>query len=373
MVGACRSWANYTCAWSDPLGAAAIDYGISRGGLILNLDPSSTEQAMMLSALSGLIKNMGIVTGWMEPEDKFVEVVSAAGLIVQCGAPNLAFFRALNVNSTAKQLPYHRSSEKAAQNYDPSKQYVVFMSNEGDTPKNAYSFRAGNWLNPLRGSIPVAWGVSPIIAEEFPGLWDYYVNTANSTDSFFGATGGVGYTHPWHFSNMTELGLKGRELFKQFMPVGSHNWIDNWENACPGSDTNPCTDAYQKFKDLFNGSVAGFSQSPTSPLSQKYPNWVTQAWTMDGTPIILQADSLFYPSDTGPKPLCNKTEPEATACIESRIQSISPKSTPFVLAYGAPDYVTVAANVRDKFADRGIVVIGAQDLAAIAWQAGPRR
>ena len=30
QIGACRSWQNYTCGWSDPLGTAAIDYGVAK-------------------------------------------------------------------------------------------------------------------------------------------------------------------------------------------------------------------------------------------------------------------------------------------------------------------------------------------------------
>ena len=30
QIGACRSWANYTCSWSDPLGTASIDYGVAK-------------------------------------------------------------------------------------------------------------------------------------------------------------------------------------------------------------------------------------------------------------------------------------------------------------------------------------------------------
>ena len=55
--------------------------------------------------------------------------------------------------------------------------YITFQSNEGDTPKNAYSFRGGQWLSPSRGTVPIAWGVAPITGKLFPALWEYYVTT----------------------------------------------------------------------------------------------------------------------------------------------------------------------------------------------------
>ena len=43
----------------------------------------------------------------------------------------------------------------------------------------------------------MSWGSEPIVAELFPGLWEYYVKTAEPSDQFFSATGGAGYAFPW--------------------------------------------------------------------------------------------------------------------------------------------------------------------------------
>lgn len=51
----------------------------------------------------------------------------------------------------------------------------------------------GAWLSPLRGSVPIAWGVPPLIAETAPGLLSFYANTATANDTFFSATAGGGY------------------------------------------------------------------------------------------------------------------------------------------------------------------------------------
>ena len=69
----------------------------------------------------------------------------------RCGAPNLSFLAALEVS--ASKLPHHRTAppDLAAPALDRAKIYLGFQSNEGDTPKNAYSFRGGNWLLEGRG------------------------------------------------------------------------------------------------------------------------------------------------------------------------------------------------------------------------------
>jgi hypothetical protein len=69
LVGACRTWKNYTCGWDDPLGAAAIDYAIARTGIVVNLDAAEPAQAAVLKQIGDLLPRFGIVTGWMEPED----------------------------------------------------------------------------------------------------------------------------------------------------------------------------------------------------------------------------------------------------------------------------------------------------------------
>ena len=69
----------------------------------------------------------------MEPEDVMVDVLSQCGLVVQCGAPNLPFFYSRSPAPSSMKLPHHRS----AANYDRNTTFVVFQSNEGDTPKNA--------------------------------------------------------------------------------------------------------------------------------------------------------------------------------------------------------------------------------------------
>lgn len=117
-----------------------------------------------------------------------VGLLSPNNAVVLCGAPNLSFLAAVEV--ATQKLPHHRAS--AGTGLDRSKVYVTFQSNEGDTPKNAYSFREGNWLHPSRGDVAISWGSAPLIAEYFPGLWELYATTATPADQFFSATGGAG-------------------------------------------------------------------------------------------------------------------------------------------------------------------------------------
>ena len=43
-----------------------------------------------------------------------------------------------------------------------------------------------------RGSLPVSWAINPMLAEQFPALWDYFAATATANDSFVAGVGGGG-------------------------------------------------------------------------------------------------------------------------------------------------------------------------------------
>ena len=143
LVGACKNWLNYTCGWGDPLGTATLDFAVSSRAMVVNLSPDRTlhpDQAAVFSTIAAHLEPLGAFSGWAEPESDMVALLSAKDGVVVCGAPNLSFLSAVKVD-TAK-LPHHRSQPLAL---NRSKIYLTFQSNEGDTPKNAYSFRGGNW------------------------------------------------------------------------------------------------------------------------------------------------------------------------------------------------------------------------------------
>lgn len=132
------------------------------------------------------------------------------------------------LRGSLSRLPYHRSATVL----NKSRVYVTFQSNEGDTPKNAYSFRGGNWQL-FNRTTPLAWGVAPIIATLFPGLWEYYVETAvDKVDQFFGATGGVGYTHPWSVPDMDSFLKEVSSLYSSYMPMKETGSSGTGERKC---------------------------------------------------------------------------------------------------------------------------------------------
>lgn len=77
----------------------------------------------------------------------------------------------------------------------------------------------------------MAKGSAPVIADLFPGLWEYYALTARSGDQFFGATGGAGYTYPWSLPDPKAYFQRVESLNQQYMPADV--WEDVWDGGCP--------------------------------------------------------------------------------------------------------------------------------------------
>ena len=228
--------------------------------------------------------------------------------------------------------------------------------------------------------MPLAWGVAPIIAELFPGLWSYFGDTATDSDSFFGATGGVGYCYPWNLPNTSAFFAEARRLYATYMPQ-DHSWADVWEGACPSagggsvappSPPNPCDKLYDAFR--AGSRISGFSQQPTTARNAKEPSFVLNEWLSDGTPVFLPPGSLWYSQE---KQFCDRAlDLDAEAdCIEGWIRAAAGNNTQrplFVLAYGVDRYIDVALRMQRRLG-AGFEIIGAQDLAALGRAAAPGR
>jgi hypothetical protein len=65
-----------------------------------------------------------------------------------------------------------------------------------------YAVQQEQWLDPRRGSVPIAWGIDPLILDVSPGLLDFYARTSTPNDTFFAGTAGAGYAYPWSMPNM---------------------------------------------------------------------------------------------------------------------------------------------------------------------------
>ena len=155
------------------------------------LDPPGHKH---LDAILAHLNPVSPIWGWGGPsEEVFLFRVSQGRAFVMCAqVPNLSFHA--GVRPLSPRLSQRHLADDDVQ-VEP-RAYIAFMTNEGDTAKCAASLiNGGCWLQPERGSIPINWGVSAYLCEQFPGMMEYLYSTATPNDCFF-SFGGYGYAAP---------------------------------------------------------------------------------------------------------------------------------------------------------------------------------
>lgn len=358
-VAACHPHTNYSCGWGDPVGALSIDYAVSVSGIVFNLSPSQSDapqQAARFTQLVSTLDPLSPVLGWAEPEVDYASRVGAAGAVVLCGAPNLSFLRRVGLSRGAAAC--HLPSSPGTAPLDRSKHYVTFQTNEGDTAKNAYSLRGGNWISPSRGYIPISWGTNPMIAKLFPVMWQYQCDGAvPGMDTFFAAVAGAGYTHVFSMPDAARAAYESRagELMSQYGPTGVDVWV-TWR----GNDTMAAFEEYQQRAKAAGSPIQVFTMQPTLPT-----DGAVNMWLSDGTPVFAAAKALWYPQ-------LNKTDPASD--LEARIVAAAAATPPpsFLLVYGAPDYVNLALDMSKRLDSEKFSIVGQDEMARLGRLAAPQ-
>ncbi|MCS6830596.1 MAG: GxGYxYP family putative glycoside hydrolase, partial [bacterium] len=77
------------------------------------------------------------------------------------------------------------------------KVYVSFIMSDGDNLPVLTSFNFPQlWRDPLRGTFPIGWTISPAAGWLIPAVVDYYYETSSPQDYWLTAVSGLGYTYP---------------------------------------------------------------------------------------------------------------------------------------------------------------------------------
>ncbi|WP_428950847.1 GxGYxYP domain-containing protein [Streptomyces sp. cg35] len=100
--------------------------------------------------------------------------------------------------------------------------YVTLTVGEGDNVQYCQRRMRDIWDDPARGSVPVNWTVSPLLADIGPAILAHYQRTATANDLLVCGPSGAGYTYPasWpaeHLDAYTEL--TGRYLRRTGMDL----------------------------------------------------------------------------------------------------------------------------------------------------------
>lgn len=180
---------------------AIRDYLIATGTFVFYLPQgilaTPSETAATKRILHATPRGIPIL-GWfnsptLTEENSFVQLASGEGKFVVGGqdVPNLSVLTALGRNESRRQpaLPPGPTSLE-------DKTYVVLAVPDGDN----LDFAAGRmweiWSEPVRGTVPIAWSLNPLLSELAPPLLDAYYDAATPLDRFIAAPSGAGYLYP---------------------------------------------------------------------------------------------------------------------------------------------------------------------------------
>ena len=115
-----------------------LDYAVQHKSFILDLDPDEDAALMEEILSSPHLQPMFSAFGWHYDENRWVAQVTKSGGTVYCSfaSPNLslwALLKAPGASGKARKLP----SGDSGSALDRTKYYVIFGTNEGDTPRCA--------------------------------------------------------------------------------------------------------------------------------------------------------------------------------------------------------------------------------------------
>eukprot|EP00505_MAST-04D_sp_SCG-Rhode-Island_P000268 Stramenopile-MAST_4_protein_268 len=343
--------------------------------------PTPRETALFVEVLRSK-KELVSVWGWSDPEHAYTNITSHAGGVVFCtfSTPNLSFWRSLSVYLRTKpiQLPVHDLGRRL----DDKRVYVMFETNEGDTPRILSSQFTGAWLSEDRGTIPISWALDPFIGTIFPDLYNFYAGNASMNDTFVDGVDGAGYVF------LDSLGdhamayeIRAGHILSELGPnvvdvgVASNKW--------PAVTTE---ELEEYAKNTRRGS--GKKRAPSAILNACGTAWNQSMnfWLEDGTPVI-NSVCVGPPGDTSNghylyyyRDYLNQSNPEKD--LASRIlwaaNEYQRKNSPlFMLVFGGLGLYGGNGNIF-KFLSTAMgmlnqsrfAVVGAQEMARLAWEAG---
>jgi hypothetical protein len=139
------------------------------------------------------------VLGWFETpnlveENFFVQTASREGKFILGGhnVPNLSFLSGLSPPAPFSQKRVVPPAPPLADDGI----YVSFAVPDGDNLDFDTAKMLEVWQDDVRGTVPIAWSISPLLAQLAPPILDYYYSDATALDSFVAGPSGAGYLYP---------------------------------------------------------------------------------------------------------------------------------------------------------------------------------
>ncbi|WP_309710287.1 GxGYxYP domain-containing protein [Armatimonas sp.] len=102
----------------------------------------------------------------------------------------------LSVHSGVPATTLKQKPRPAPPKFDPTKVYVCFTMSDGDNLCTWRGYFRRYFEDPVRGQIPVGWGMGPTLIDLAPTWARWYYEHATPNDEFICDVSGVGYIYP---------------------------------------------------------------------------------------------------------------------------------------------------------------------------------
>ncbi len=155
-------------------------------------------------------------------------------------ATEFSYNQSFHSHAPRKPLKQTRPTQKRT---PENKSYLAFLMADYDSTYPLYSFLPGFWSDPLRGELPLAWGINPNLLETYPDLIAYFYETATPNDHFVADASAAGYMNPNRVDpKHLPLFVEHNQRFYQEADVTISGMVLDWDQ--PRSDVK---DAFAQF------------------------------------------------------------------------------------------------------------------------------
>ena len=330
---------------NDPFYLCNLDYAVAnkvyiyyQADTILNLKNPYSNLDSILSKL----KAPRTVCGWLTRDEdaSLIKMAQYGARYSGCNLENSSFWKWVPVSGV--QLPQVRRVTSLE-----NKVYVNFGFASADFTGLIYSLMQGNWGDPIRGSIPMTWGMNTFIAQKCPAVMEFFANNATTYDSFMLGGSGDGYGHP---ATMTIPNMQqyANEMKKKIYNTGISPAVDFQDGIQPN----------QIVLNEFSSDTPSY---PGIKLVMLLPNLLNIPrifWLDNGTPIVSYVRQS--PTDTTSQSL-------ATVIQEAAAKLVG--NGPKFIQYNVRSAPSFLKEVKELLPSN-FVFIGMPDFIGLAQDAG---
>ncbi|MGW2279814.1 GxGYxYP domain-containing protein [Streptomyces sp. NPDC001770] len=170
------------------------DYAVASRAMVVWLPPSG-ETGALLDEVFGRVEPTTPYAGWFSNDvaGEWGGVDRASQHGIEVVPADFFMNGTVHAGVSAKISDKVRTRPKARLG---NRVYLTLTFGEGDNIQYCQRHMRTIWEDPARGSVPLNWTVSPLLADIGPALLAYYQNTATANDLLISGPSGAGYTYP---------------------------------------------------------------------------------------------------------------------------------------------------------------------------------